>query len=80
MLFRSVPFVKVAAKTGTAEVGITKKRVNSWVTGFFPYDNPKYAFTIMMEEGPRDNLYGGVFVMRSLLDWMNNNTSEYFGL
>jgi len=73
----NVPYVKVAAKTGTAEVGSAKKYANSWITGFFPYDNPKYAFAVVMEKGPRDNLKGAVFVMRSLLDWMAENTPEY---
>lgn len=74
----NVPYVTVAAKTGTAELGITKQQVNSWITGFFPYENPKYAFAVVMEKGHRDNLTGSVFVMRNLLDWMRDNRSEYF--
>ena len=73
----NVPFVQVAVKTGTAQLGVAKNRVNSWVMGFFPYENPKYAFTVMMESGPT----GGVSassVMRQLLDWMSVNTPEYF--
>ena len=76
----SVPYIKLAGKTGTAEVGTQKKRVNAWVTGFFPYENPRYAFTVVMEQGPSDNLLGGVYVMRTLLDWMRDNTPEYLGL
>ncbi|PJE74082.1 MAG: hypothetical protein COV01_03215 [Candidatus Taylorbacteria bacterium CG10_big_fil_rev_8_21_14_0_10_41_48] len=74
----NVPYVSIAAKTGTAELGVFKQFVNSWVTGFFPYENPRYAFTIIMEHGPRTNLYGGTYVMREMLDWMNQNTPEYF--
>ena len=73
----NIPQVKVAAKTGTAEVGISKKLVNSWIVGFFPYENPKYAFTVVMEKGPRHNTIGGLFVMRQLLEWMSVNTPEY---
>jgi len=69
--------VQVAAKTGTAEVGISKKRVNSWVVGFFPYKNPKFSFTVVMEKGPRENTIGGLYVMRQLLDWMEENTPQY---
>jgi penicillin-binding protein 2 len=72
----SVPYLKVAAKTGTAEIG--KISLNSWVAGFFPYENPKYAFVVIMEKGPIHNSIGGVYVMRQLLDWMNLNTPEYF--
>lgn len=72
--------VKIAAKTGTAELGVSKANVNSWTVGFFPYDNPKYAFAVVMEKGSRSNLIGGVAVTRQLFDWMLWNKSEYFGL
>ncbi len=74
----NMPYVKVAAKTGTAQLGINKKKVNSWVVGFFPYENPKYVFTIMMEAGPSIGGINASFVMRQLLDWMSINTPEYF--
>ena len=74
----NVPYVRVAGKTGTAEIDAGKKYVNSWVVGFFPYENPKYAFTVVMERGPHDNTIGGVYVMRQLFDWMYINTPEYF--
>ncbi len=74
----NVPYVAVAAKTGTAELGVSKANVNSWVTGFFPYEKPRYAFVVLMERGPRSNTIGGVYVMRGLLDWMHINTPEYF--
>ncbi|HVS80038.1 MAG TPA: penicillin-binding transpeptidase domain-containing protein [Candidatus Paceibacterota bacterium] len=73
----NTPAVKIAAKTGTAELGITKDYVNSWVTGFFPYDNPHYAFAIVMEHGSRYNLIGASFVMRQIIDWMAANTPQY---
>jgi len=73
-----VPYVKVAAKTGTAQLGVAKNKVNSWVIGFFPYDNPKYAFAVMMEAGPSTNSTGASFIMRELFDWMSLNTPEYF--
>lgn len=74
----NVPYVKVAAKTGTAQLGALKNKVNSWVIGFFPYDNPKYVFTIMMESGPASNSVSASTIMRQLLDWMFINTPEYF--
>ena len=74
----NVPYVQVAAKTGTAQLGVAKNKVNSWVIGFFPYENPKYAFAIMMEAGSLTNGEGASFVTRQLLDWMSANTPEYF--
>jgi len=67
----------IAAKTGTAELGAYKQFVNSWITGFFPYENPKYAFAILMEKGPVTNTMGGVYVMRQVMDWIAANRPEY---
>jgi penicillin-binding protein 2 len=66
--------IEIAAKTGTAELGITKQQVNSWVTGYFPYDKPKYAFVFVMEKGKRSNLKGATFAARQTIEWMRDNT------
>src|SRR5690606_16778766 len=60
----SVPYVKVAAKTGTAEVGLNKSHINAWITGFFPYEQPRYSFAVVMERGPKGTVIGGGMVMR----------------
>jgi penicillin-binding protein 2 len=73
----NVDYVKIAAKTGTAELGVAKDRVNSWVTGFFPYENPRYAFVILMENGSVKNLIGAPYVSRQFFDWMHIYTPEY---
>jgi penicillin-binding protein 2 len=73
----NVPEVEVAIKTGTAELGISKQKVNSWTTGFWPYKNPKYAFAIIMESGDRTNLVGASAVGRRFLDWIIVNAPEY---
>ncbi len=70
-------YFTLGAKTGTAQLGAKKQFVNSWVTGFFPYNNPKYAFAVVMEKGPVANTLGGVYVMRQVFDWMYINTPEY---
>lgn len=73
----NVSYVNVAGKTGTAEIDAGKKYINSWALGFFPYENPRYAFAVVMERGPHANTIGGVFVMRQMFDWMHWNTPEY---
>ncbi|MEK7208790.1 MAG: penicillin-binding transpeptidase domain-containing protein [Patescibacteria group bacterium] len=73
----NVPYVDIAAKTGTAELGTTKEAVNSWVIGFFPYDQPRYAFAVTMERGHRENTVGGVFIMRQFFDWLADTAPEY---
>jgi penicillin-binding protein 2 len=71
------PFIEVASKTGTAQIGVTKDETNSWTVGFWPYKNPKYAFAVVMERGPKVNQFGAVLVMQSFLDWVNIYTPEY---
>ncbi|MES2059536.1 MAG: penicillin-binding transpeptidase domain-containing protein [Patescibacteria group bacterium] len=75
----NIPDVKVAAKTGTAQIGVGNSRVNSWVEGFFPYDNPRYAFAVVMENGPTTYAVSSMRAMSSTLSWMAANTPEYVG-
>src|SRR3989338_2929818 len=74
----NVPYVKAAAKTGTAEIGSAKLLVNSWSVGFFPFDEPKYAWAVVMERGPSANTLGATSVTRQLFDWMAIHTPQYF--
>lgn len=70
--------LNIAAKTGTAELGTSKKYINSWIIGFFPYDNPKYAFVFLMEKGPEENSGTATYVARQVLEWMSIYTPKYF--
>lgn len=76
----SIPGLRVAAKTGSAEVGVSKSKINAWITGFFPYENPKFSFAIVMEKGDRDSNAGAAFIMRQLLLWMQENGMDYVSL
>lgn len=60
----NIPEMKLAVKTGTAQVGVGNARINSWVVGFFPYDNPKYSFAVLMEGAPSSASQSASFVMR----------------
>jgi penicillin-binding protein 2 len=73
------PEVDVAAKTGTAQVGVKNEYVNSWIIGFFPYDKPQYAFAILMERAPAGTLVGSVAAARDMFDWIVENKPEYVG-
>lgn len=64
--------VDIAAKTGTAEIGDTG-RVHSWSIGFLPYDEPKVAWAIVMENGPISNTIGATFVASEMIQWIMNN-------
>jgi len=74
----NIPYVEVAAKTGTAEVGSAKKYIHSWSIGFLPFEHPKFAWAVVMEKGPSTNTLGATSVVRKLFDWMSVNTPEYF--
>lgn len=45
---------EIAGKTGTAQTGWYENGenlVHGWFCGFFPYDNPKYAMAVLVENG-----------------------------
>jgi penicillin-binding protein 2 len=74
----NLPGLKMAAKSGSAEIDDSKKFVNSWVSGFWPYDNPRYAFTVVMERGPRTTTVGAGRTMRRFIDIATPTSREYF--
>lgn len=55
-----VPGIRVAGKTGTAQVGSkTKPRQIAWFGGFLPAEKPEYAFAVMIEGDTDQDLHGG---------------------
>ena len=73
-----LPTVKVAAKSGTAQVGLGNTNTNSWIIGFFPYENPRYSFALVMERGPKEASGNATRVMSEVIDYMSVYTPEYF--
>jgi penicillin-binding protein 2 len=54
----AVPGIRICAKTGTAQVQDehnTKTGLTTWFTSFAPYEKPRYAVVVMVENG----VYGG---------------------
>jgi penicillin-binding protein 2 len=52
--------IRIAAKTGTAQVGSKRKpRQIAWLTGYVPADRPEYAFCVMVEGDEDQDLHGG---------------------
>lgn len=72
-----LPYVHVAAKTGTAQVGAHNEYINSWVVGFFPYEHPKYAFAVVLEKGPAHTTVGAAPAMGQFFIWLNEHHPEY---
>ena len=63
----------VAAKTGTAEFGKVNSKgiyedTHAWVTGFFPYENPKYSFSLLLEDGGTSS--NATAVMSGMISWL----------
>jgi penicillin-binding protein 2 len=70
-------FVHVAAKTGTAQVGLQNQFQNSWMIGFWPYENPKYAYAIVMERGPAGTTIESPTAAGQFFQWMQANAPQY---
>ncbi|MDZ4226328.1 MAG: penicillin-binding transpeptidase domain-containing protein, partial [Patescibacteria group bacterium] len=73
----NMPFVEVAGKTGTAQVGAQNQFMNSWVIGFFPYENPHYAFAVVLERAPAGTAVGSPAAMNAFFWWLQANAPEY---
>jgi len=74
-----LPYLSVAAKTGTAQTGTRNQYDNAWVEGFFPYENPRYAFAVVLERGPSGAGEQAVNVMREFFDSLYAQHSPYVG-
>ncbi|MEK7604580.1 MAG: penicillin-binding transpeptidase domain-containing protein [Patescibacteria group bacterium] len=73
------PYISVAAKTGTAQIGTRNQYDNSWLVGFFPYEHPRYAFAVVLERGPEGVGSRAVNVMAELFNALHAENSPYVG-
>ncbi len=69
-----VDFAKLAAKTGTAQA--PPKDAHSWMTGFFPYENPKMAFVVFVEHGGSGGITAAKIVKDVLTVWNSQNVPK----
>jgi penicillin-binding protein 2 len=69
--------IDIGGKTGTAQVGARNQYMNSWVVGFWPYENPKYAFAVVLEKAPANTLSGASPAMAPFFHWLRDNKPEY---
>ncbi|HOW59757.1 MAG TPA: penicillin-binding protein 2 [Candidatus Omnitrophota bacterium] len=68
-----VDFDKLAGKTGTAQAPPLK--AHSWMTGFFPYKNPKLAFVVFVEHGGSGGITSARLVKQMLETWKDLNAT-----
>jgi penicillin-binding protein 2 len=69
--------IDIAGKTGTAQIGTHNQYMNSWAVGFWPYENPRYAFAVVLEKGPSTSLSGASPAMAPFLQWLRDTKPEY---
>lgn len=63
--------IEVGGKTGSAEVGLSKNKVNAWFAGFAPFNAPEICVVVMVENGGHGNYTAEV--ARDII-------AEYFGM
>ena len=67
--------IKVAGKTGTAQVTNTFKKTNAWFTGFAPYDNPDIALAIVIE-GAGEGSTAAIPIAKEIFWWYFNQNYD----
>lgn len=74
----SLSFLNASGKTGTAQLGANNEWYNTWAVGFWPHNNPKYAYAVVMERAPAGTAIGGIYVMHQTFSRMHASAPEYF--
>ena len=69
--------ITIAAKTGTAQIGAHNEWMNSWSVGFWPADNPHYAYSVVLERAPAGTASGAAPAMQPFFQWLIENHPEY---
>jgi penicillin-binding protein 2 len=73
----NIPGIDIAGKTGTAQIGAHNQWVNSWAIGFWPAENPKYAFAVVLEKGPSTETFNAADSVAPFFSWLVANHPEY---
>ena len=69
--------MRIASKTGTAQVGSKNKpRQIAWFVGFLPADQPRYSFAVMVEGKFEESLSGGADAASLLHQVFSNYKSD----
>ena len=75
--FFNIKGIRLAAKTGTAQTGARNESMNSWSIGFWPADNPRYAYATVLEKAPAGTLSGASPAMLPFFQWLIAHKPEY---
>lgn len=69
--------IDIAAKTGTAQIGAKNEWINSWSVGFWPAENPRFAYAVVLERAPAGTRSGAAPGIRPFFEWLVANRPEY---
>ncbi|KKW19493.1 MAG: Penicillin-binding protein transpeptidase [Parcubacteria group bacterium GW2011_GWA2_51_10] len=69
--------IQIAAKTGTAQIGARNEAMNSWSVGFWPANNPRFAYATVLERAPAGTLSGAAPAMLPFFQWLIANKPQY---
>ena len=69
--------IQISAKTGTAQLGYNNEFMNSWSVGYWPADNPKYAYAVVLEKAPAGTNSGAAPGLQPFFYWLIANHPEY---
>lgn len=72
--FARLSFDKMAAKTGTAQA--PPRKAHSWMSGFFPYQNPELAFVVFVEHGGPGGITSAHIVKQMFEIWRDMNAQK----
>ncbi|MCR4325861.1 MAG: penicillin-binding transpeptidase domain-containing protein [Patescibacteria group bacterium] len=75
--FFNMSGIELAAKTGTAQLGLHNEWMNSWSIGFWPASDPKYAYAVVLEHAPAGTLSGAAPGMLPFFRWLIAAHPEY---
>lgn len=60
--------VKVAAKTGTAQIGSNNESIDGWVIGFAPADDPKIAVAVVVHDVDLYGSFAAGPIMKAMME------------
>lgn len=69
--------IRIAAKTGTAQLGNRNQWMNSWSVGFWPAEEPRFAYAVVLEKAPAGTLSGASPALRPFFEWLLVHRPEY---
>ncbi|MBI5457159.1 hypothetical protein HY971_00315 [Candidatus Kaiserbacteria bacterium] len=72
-----IPGIEIAGKSGTAQIGARNEWINSWNVGFWPVNDPHYAFAVVFERAPAATSAGAGHGVVPFLQWLVATHPEY---